>query len=339
MRGAARRLSLLAIGALWVSLTPCAGSAQVRDREARALFEQGVAAARESRWEEARELFVQADARLAHPNIRINLAAALVQTGRLRAAIAMYELVLEEHARQVRERAAELRTALDGVRSRLATLEVRLDGAADGDALEVDSEAVTIEGGRALVPADPGRHVIEVRRGAESVERREVEVGEGQRLVVSIEVSDPSTPERVATGSSEPSQTEPNWAAIGLIGGGTLVLGGLLYPWIRLNDIQNGEELAAFRADFTLTTSSICVENAREGRVFSERLGEICSEADALFAAQWVLLGVGGAAVVVGALLMAVQGPELEVGPSARLLTVIGPGLAALGLSVDLDVR
>lgn len=343
MRRGALRL-LLPVLALSLWLAPRALQAQSGDEEARSLFERGVAAAREDRWSAARELFVRADRLMPHPNIRMNLAAALVHTGRLRQAAELYELILEQHAAEIGDQAAWLRRALDGVRARLGVVTIRLDGAADGDVLEVDSEAVSLVDGGAVLFTDPGDHLIEVRRGAETIATRRLTLEEGERRTLSISLGEgdaiglgegdamPEPPEE----RSAPGATEPNWPAIAFLGGGGLALGALLYPLIRTNDIQNSEELASYRIQFSESVDSICQANEAGGGVRIPGLAELCSEANALFIAQIVLLTAGSAALIAGSVLLALQGPEVSIGPSARLRPVVAPGLVALGLTVYL---
>lgn len=310
------------------------GVAAAQRGEAEALFARGVAAARDGEWERARELFTEADARLTHPNIRINLAAALVQTGRLRDAAELYARILEEHGEALGDRADEVRAALATVEGRLARLEIRLEGAQAGDQLAIDDEPVELDGDRAETRADPGSHAIEVRRGPETIAQRRVQLSEGERLSVMIPLEVPPEAPRPATelASGAPRATEPNWLAIGLLGGGALALAGVLYPAIRIADIQGSEEFAAYR-DMYDEDVAICGDSVP--RV--PGLVAICDEAGALYTAEWVLIAVGGAAVIAGGVLMLVLGPELEVGPSARVRPVLGPGLAAITLDVAVD--
>ncbi|MCB9591114.1 MAG: tetratricopeptide repeat protein [Sandaracinaceae bacterium] len=329
MRAAPRLLTLL--GVLFVLAS---SSAVAQRADAEALFARGVAAAREGEWDRARELFTQADALLPHPNIRINLAAALVQTGRLREAAALYARILEEHRGALGDRTDEVRGALAQIEARLPTLELELDGALPGDLLEIDAEGVELADGRARIRVDPGSHAVEVRRGSETIARRSVELAEGARLSLTLTLE--STPDRPTSnpspGPAPAAATEPNWPAIALLGGGALVLASSLYPLIRMQELQGSEELTAFR-DLYSEDVEVCGPMVAR----PARLAEICSEAADLFIAEWVLVAIGGAAVITGGVLMLVLGPELEVGPSARVRPIVGPGLAAMTLEVTVS--
>ena len=72
---------------------PAARAVAAEDGPAQRLFNQGVAAARENRWNEAREAFARAYGLSQHPVVLINLAAAEVRTGRLKEAASDYRRI------------------------------------------------------------------------------------------------------------------------------------------------------------------------------------------------------------------------------------------------------
>jgi len=262
---------------------------------ARALFAQGVSAAREGRWEEARAAFEDAHALMPHPDILLNLAAARAHTGHLRASIAGYEQLLAQLADEPSRR-DEVQSALELLRARLPRLVVRVEGLEPADRLSVDGDPVDPEtaagDGLAL---DPGNHVVEVGSGQTVAVRRSVTLEEGATAEVTLVASRPGdAPVEVDEGF------DPNWLAFGAAGGAVVALVLTAYAWIRLSDLGDDEAFVAYRSAVP-SGRAACVE-AEGGTPWTltdrelARVQDVCSEADALEVLQWVFLGLGLAA-------------------------------------------
>lgn len=154
-----------------------------RAAEARALFEQGRAAADGERWVEALDAFRRSHAIMERPSILFNIASTLIRLGRAREAIATIE-ALEALADPVRDArllsdsAAIRRQALDSLRH--VTLRVRPDDAT----VDVDGQVLEGSGAERSTTLDPGAHAVVVRAEGYEVARFTLEPGVDSRDVV-----------------------------------------------------------------------------------------------------------------------------------------------------------
>lgn len=308
--------------ALLIVLCAAPAEAQRGDRAAaRAAFRRGVDAAREDRWDEALARFREADSLYVSANIRINLAAALVQNLRLLDAEALYARILEDHGRELRgARADEVRQTLAAVTARIPSLEIRLVHARGGERIEVDGAPVEPTDDGAVVRVDPGEHTIVVRRGEEAIERRQVRLAEVASLSVAIRIGPAPRP------PPPPVARALNVPAIATLAVGGGIFAGLIGPWVRIPELQADPALEEARMRIGPDMGA-CGEDA------SLTVRGICDEALAWEVAQWVLLGASVAALAVGTVLLLVGGLEVEVGRVA-LRPVLGSGVAGLSVAV-----
>ena len=155
---------------------------------AQQLFDQGVEAARQDRWNDARAAFERAYALSPRSVVLINLAGAQANTGRLTEAAANYRRILADESPDT----APFRSAAAGV---LPSLEariprIRLHGVAvrPDDVVAVDGETVPFDRREAPQLVDPGAHTITVARGGLQRARVTVSVSEGESHDVSLTV-------------------------------------------------------------------------------------------------------------------------------------------------------
>jgi hypothetical protein len=184
---------LLAIVVLWAA--PVQATAQPAEpspaemRAARRLFQSGLRAARDGRWDEALRDFERSYAIAEVPTTLLNLAGAQVQTGRLVTGAASYRLFLTraEGGRAAAYR-GEAEAALRAVEARIPRITVRVRGLAADDAIELDGSTVSRGEVGTPLPVDPGEHVIRVRRDGATAAEERVSVSEGERrqLVLSV---------------------------------------------------------------------------------------------------------------------------------------------------------
>jgi hypothetical protein len=178
--------------ALGVAAAPSSASAQSSSElaAARALFQEGLRAAREARWEDARELSDRSYAIAPRPTTLLNLAGAQVQTGRLVAGAESYRRFLAEArgGREARYR-PQAERALAETESRIGRLSIRIDGLTDSDVVMLDGEELARAALGVAVPVDPGTRTIVVRRGDGERARESVTVAEGEHREVAIDAS------------------------------------------------------------------------------------------------------------------------------------------------------
>jgi len=187
--------------------TPVA-SAQSPEDAARGRFQEGVAAAREGRWQQAHDAFSEAHEALGRPTILINLANARVQLGRLVEGARTYERFLAEvePGSSAAEHRGAVEDALEQVRQRIPRLSITLEGAGAGDEVRVDGETVARDA-LGSVGIDPGSHEVELVRDGTVLSRASAEVEEGGSAEVRLEAPAPESAE-LAASSEEPALTD-----------------------------------------------------------------------------------------------------------------------------------
>jgi hypothetical protein len=183
-------LGFVLVGALGAPRAADAQSANERSL-ARSQFRDGLEAAQGGDWESAFASFQSSYALVPRPITLLNLAGAMVQTGRLVEGAEAYRRFIRE-ARSGREaaHADAARAALEELEGRIPVVELRVLGFTPGDVLSLDgwevSEAVLEE----ELPVDPGEHQVTVDRQGH------------QQLVVSFEVREGATREVVVDATS-----------------------------------------------------------------------------------------------------------------------------------------
>lgn len=132
-------------------------------REARAVYEQGVARASEERWSEALELFQRSRTIVERPGTVFNIAAVLVRLGRAHEAIATLD-AFERIANPATE--AELLTQAATLRaSATASLRHVVIEVMPADAqLSIDGQPRSESGASRAITLDPGEHTAELQR-------------------------------------------------------------------------------------------------------------------------------------------------------------------------------
>jgi hypothetical protein len=225
---------------------PAARAVAAEDDPAQRLFNQGVAAARENRWNEAREAFARAYGLSQRPVVLINLAAAEVRTGRLKEAASDYRRILQGDSTETaafRKAAADMLPALE---ARIPRIRLHATGLGATDVVEIDGE--TISSDRLEEPrlVDPGAHAVVVKRSGAERSRVSFSVAEGESHDISVSapldaqmLSAPATPidaapgvDLTATPSAQPSERSARrsrwrspwlWAGVAAVAAGTTV--------------------------------------------------------------------------------------------------------------------
>ncbi len=137
------------------------GKPTPEQREARALFEQGLALSDEGKWAEALESFRKSDDLAPSTNVRFNIAASLRALGRyVEARDTLDTAVSDAEANKTPIKPA-LKSEIDKLRAKVASKIVRLElkkSPADAD-VDIDgAPAKPVPDGR--VELDPGKHVF-----------------------------------------------------------------------------------------------------------------------------------------------------------------------------------
>lgn len=221
--------------------------AGAEDDPAQRLFNQGVAAARENRWADAREAFARAYALSQRPVVLINLAAAEVRTGRLKEAATDYRRILQAdgapETAPFRKAATDVLPALE---ARIPRIRLHATGLGATDVVEIDGETVSADRLEEPRLVDPGAHVVVVKRSGTERSRVSFSVAEGESHDISVSApldpqmfSPPAIPmdtppgADLATSASAGSAAQPAhrsrwrspwlWTAVAAVAAGTTV--------------------------------------------------------------------------------------------------------------------
>lgn len=155
---------------------------------ARALFEEGVAAAGSSRWADALSAFERSYEIAPRSTTLLNLAGAQVQLGQLVAAAESYRRLIRDAGSNARERRLrdQAREALEALEPRIARLTLRIAELDAGDAITLDDAEVAHAIVGVPTPVDPGAHRISVRRGRAEIGTASVTLSEGESRDITV---------------------------------------------------------------------------------------------------------------------------------------------------------
>jgi tetratricopeptide (TPR) repeat protein len=205
---------------------------------ARALFQEGVSAARRGDYAEATDRFRRAHALRPAAPIAYNLASALAHQGELVEASEILEGLLRDPALPRALRAPVTRRR-DEVAARVARVTVRLEGDARGVDVTLDERSLPEAAIGVSLPIDPGDHELRALRDGARVAVERVTIGEAEERDVVLTIPAREVPreavaiapprERAAPASAavEPSDGGGDDALIiGLSIAGALALGG-----------------------------------------------------------------------------------------------------------------
>ncbi len=202
-----RRAAALLAALAALALAPRASAQSASElAAARSLFEEGLAAAREGRWDEARQRFERSYEIAPRPTTLLNLAGAQVQTGRLVAGAESYRRFLSEarRGREARYR-RQAQQALAEVEARLGRVIVRVEGVGEEDTILLDGVELARAALGVGVPVDPGRRTLVVRRGEADRAREVVTVAEGEEREVTLRAVALRVPATAADRTSAPA--------------------------------------------------------------------------------------------------------------------------------------
>ena len=175
---------------------------------ARQEFDAGMLAARDTRWEEARQHFTRSYELAPRPVTLLNLAGAQAQTGQLVAASESYRSFMSTaSARDAERYRTQAEQALTALQARFGHAEVRIDGLAEQDEVRLDDAPLSRASLSLAMPLDPGAHVVTVQRRGAEIGRAAFDVTEGATSAVRVAVRAPPP-------SAEDTAREANGAPV-----------------------------------------------------------------------------------------------------------------------------
>jgi hypothetical protein len=182
-RPARRQASISAILALATALASPAVMAQTADpsREARALFDQGIAASDAGRYADAVTAFERSLQLRPSPVVLRNLGVAYRGVGRLLDAIRAFDQYFANPGRLASQSdLAQLRAEYEAIQREVP--ELRFDVAPEGAAVRVDGREVSDPA--AVMRIDPGRHVVEISKDDYRPQRVEMDLQRSERRTI-----------------------------------------------------------------------------------------------------------------------------------------------------------
>ena len=176
----------VALATVLTAVSSAAGALAGED-PAQQLFNQGVDAARQNHWNDARQAFEHAYLLSARPVVLINLAAAEVRTGRLKEAADNYRRILQggssPETSPFRKAAADILPSLE---ARIPRIRLHTSGLGGTDVLEIDGDEIPFEQIEEPHLVDPGPHVVAIKRSGAERLRVSFSVAEGESHEISI---------------------------------------------------------------------------------------------------------------------------------------------------------
>lgn len=242
------------------------------------------------------------------PGTLLNLAECEERSGKLAVALA--------HVQEARNRlpAGDFRIAF--AESKLADLTRRVPHlavalrlpAADGAEVIVDRAPLAPAAFGAPLPVDPGRHVAVVRAPGHAETRQEIDVGEGEKRDLTLDVG-PALPTKDVTVTTEPPRTQK---VAGLVVGGVGVVGLAVGTFFGIASKTTYDDALSH-----CPTGPCDAEGARGGRTAHQQA-----------TASTVSFIAGGALLAVGATLY------LTAPKAGRVSVQVGAPTGALGFAV-----
>jgi len=181
---------------------------------ARRLFDEGVEAARTSKWTVARDRFKRSYELAPRPKTLFNLAGAQMQTGQLVDASESYRSFLRKtNDGRYEAYRKDARDSLSSLEKRIPFVTLRVIGVSPGDKIELDEEEFPQAGLGESMPIDPGSHSVDVKRRGAKIATRTFTIGESDAKTIDIVVKPAPEPVDPDIGGNGPGDTQPAGSA------------------------------------------------------------------------------------------------------------------------------
>ena len=156
---------------------------------ARTEFDLGIEAARRERWSDALAHFRRVHELTDSPQVLLNIASALVQTGRFVEGAETYRRFLSEAPDSIGELRSAALQALEQIIARTPRVTFEVAGLLTADEVLLDGTPLRRAALGAPVPVDPGRHTLTVVRARFERGRREFQIAERATSTVSLSLA------------------------------------------------------------------------------------------------------------------------------------------------------
>jgi hypothetical protein len=153
---------------------------------ARELFNRGITAAREERWEEARGHFESSHRIVQRSSTLLNLAGAQAETGLLIQATESYRRFIANAGPRERGLVPSAEEALRDAESRLAHVVVSISGLEGDDEVWLGEQVIGHASLGIPLPLNPGDHTITIARAGAPAGESDFSTAEGETVEVHV---------------------------------------------------------------------------------------------------------------------------------------------------------
>ena len=314
------RRARLALGLFILLLTvsgPALAQTEGEVSVARRFYEEGLAAEKDSRWEDALAAYDKALAIRNTPQLALRAGICHEELGRLAKALVIYERAHEQaRLKQMEDVRSVVAGRLEALRPRVPYLVIRPKSQPEGLEVKLDDSPVAPATFGVRLPVDPGEHLVTASAPDHEPFEKRVTLEEGAEDEVRLTLkatpgagaTKPKAPaEGVPTGAPDTADEEATYLPAGLLlGGGAALLGGaavlLIVAMGNEGDVDDrcggAERLTCPLAD-------------------KDDIEATLDDASTFRVAGFVVGGVGAAAVITG-LVLAIA-PPTSAAESAQL--------------------
>ncbi|MCB9595318.1 MAG: hypothetical protein H6719_21545 [Sandaracinaceae bacterium] len=183
---------------------------------ARRLFEEGVAALEEGRFEDARERFERSYGLVPRASTLLNLATAQAELGQIVEAIETYRrFIAEASGRDARHR-RDAEAMIDELQPRVASVDLTIPDREPGDVVRLDGRDLPTAALDVALPMSPGSHRLVVRRDGVEIGAVELVLVDGERRSVEVALHPPPPAVEVPIEVAPPPPEDDSGLVIGL---------------------------------------------------------------------------------------------------------------------------
>ena len=315
-------------GAAEPAQAPADDDKAAKDR-ARDLAKRGIQASQQARHEEAVELLTEAEGLFHAPTHLLYLARSQAALGKLLEAKATYEKLAGEQIaegapaalRDARERGAAELTELDG---RIPRLVIRVEPA-DAAGLVITLSGKPIDAAQVGQPIaiDPGSYVVEAQASGLKGAKRELVAEPSKTLDVTLALATGGSSVGASEGSGASGGSTRTILSIGAIGLGVASLG----VGTALGVVSLGKRSDADAAEIAARDPG-CDSACRSQ--LAQQTEALDGDANLFGNLGIVGLGLGGALVATGVVLLLTDGEPEPPPSSAWVRPMLGPGFVGL---------
>lgn len=197
---------------------------------ARSLFEQGLRAVEEQRWQDALDAFQRSYGLVPRASTLLNIASAQSELGLFVEAMESYRTFLAEADGRAARYREEAESALAALEPRVAQVSLRVPDIEPGDELLLDGRPLPAVALEVTLPMNPGSHRLVVQRDGQEIGSAELVLVEGEERGLEMALHPIASPvieaEEIDAARGENVMESP-WLWVG-VGAGAAVVAAII---------------------------------------------------------------------------------------------------------------